>query len=337
MSDALKQDRRSHASTTVNLAYFGKVPSRADFVKSGNSLSLLTSLDNWVARAMDKMTEDMHWKKIFDESKPFHFAFLGSQHNLVIAGHFAPSRDSAQRRFPFVITATMEVGDANAFIMRSPLALTKLWNRMSQFCTAIMGAPDASADLNTLSGASVDVDLGSSAYKANLGDFLELQTMGGLAAQFRDCGFEGNCRHLILALGLLLQPVMASGSNRLDKSLCLPLPKDPLYQCLTAAFWMSLINPFLQRADFELTLYIAELHQRPTLVVGFNGASSTTLEAVLNPASAQEHLIGFEQAAWVEDSVASDYGVAKLSSYLEQPRLSLASVQKTFAEVFLGA
>jgi type VI secretion system protein ImpM len=170
-----------------------------------------------------------------------------------------------------------------------------------------------------------------------LGDFLELQTVGSLEAQLQDCGFEGNCRQMVLGLGLLLQPVMASGSNRLDKSLCLPLPKDPLYQCLTAAFWMSLINPFLQRADFELTLYITELQQRPTLVVGFNGASSATLEAVLNPASAHDHLISFEQAQWVEESVSSEYGVAKLSSYLEQTRFSLASVKKTFIEVFLGA
>lgn len=326
----------SDAPTSVNLTYFGKVPSRGDFVKSGNSLSLLTSLDNWVARAMDNMTEDVRWKNIFDEVKPFHFAFLGSQSNLAIGGHFAPSRDSAQRRFPFVIAAAMEVGDSNVFIERSPLALARLWNRMSQFSAATIGATDASVDLNALSGSSIDVDLGSKAYKANLGDFLELQTISSLESQLQECGFEGNCRQLILGLGLLLQPVMASGSNRLDKSLCLPLPKDPIYRCLTAAFWMSLINPFLQRADFELTLYITELNQCPTLVVGFNGASSITLEAVLNPAGAQDHFISFEQATWVEESISNDYGVAKLSSYLEQSRLSLASVKKTFVEVFLG-
>ena len=72
------------------------------------------------------------------------------------------------------------------------------------------------------------------------------------------------------------------------------------------------------------------------LVVGFSGASSLTLEAVLNPQVAKDHFIGFDDAQWVEETVVSDYGVAKVASYLEQPRLSLASVGRYFNDVFLG-
>jgi type VI secretion system protein ImpM len=130
---------------------------------------------------------------------------------------------------------------------------------------------------------------------------------------------------------------MASGSNRLEKSLCLPLPSDPMSQYQVAGFWLALINPFLQRADFELSIFVTKSQQRPVLVVGFSGASSLTLEAVLNPKVAQDHFIGFDHADWVEEAVRSDYGVAKVSSYLEQSRLSLASARQYFNEVFLGA
>ncbi|MEO5659857.1 MAG: type VI secretion system-associated protein TagF [Polaromonas sp.] len=326
----------SNLSTHVNLTYFGKIPSRGDFVKSGASLSLLTSLDNWLARAMESMSEDTRWKNLYDEVQPFHFAFLGPRSKMAIGGHLTASRDAAQRRFPFVTAATMEVGDPEMFIARSPLALSRLWNRLANFSVSAAGATEATEALNAIAGCSIEVDLGSKAYDAHFADFLDLQTVGSLENQLKNSGFEGNCRQLILGLGLLLQPVMASGSKRLEKSLCLPLPSDPMYQYLTASFWLSLINPFLQRADFELSLYITQSKQRPVLIVGFNGASSLTLEAVLNPRIAQEHFITLDHAAWVEESVASDYGVTKLSSYLEQSRLSLASARQSFNEVFLG-
>jgi type VI secretion system protein ImpM len=324
-------------ATNVNVTYFGKIPSRGDFVKSGSSLPLLTSLDNWLARAMDNMSEDTRWKNIYDEVTPFHFAFLGPRSKVAIAGHFTASCDAAQRRFPFVTAGAMEVADSNMFTARSPLVLSRLWNRLSQLSAGAAASTDATQDLSVISGSSVQVELGSKAYEANFVDFLEMQTIGSLDKQLQNSGFTGNCRQLILGLGLLLQPVMASGSNRLEKSLYLPLPNDPIYKYLTAAFWLSLINPFLQRADFELSIYIAQVKQNQALVVGFSGASSLTLEAILNPKIAQEHFISFEDALWVEESVASDYGVTKLSSYLEQSQLSLGTAMQQFNEVFLGA
>jgi type VI secretion system protein ImpM len=326
----------SNLATNVNITYFGKIPSRGDFVKSGASLPLLTSLDNWLARAMESMSEDVRWKNIYDEVKPFHFAFLGPRSKMAIAGHFTASSDAAQRRFPFVTAGAMEVVDSNVFTARSPLALSRLWNRLSQLSASLAASTDAAQDLNAIAGSTVQVELGSRAYEANFNDFLDMQTMGSLSNQLKNSGFAGSSRQLILGLGLLLQPVMASGSNRLEKSLYLPLPNDPMYQYLTAAFWLALINPFLQRADFELSIYITQLRQGPALIVGFSGASSITLEAVLNPRVAQEHFIAFDNATWVEEAVTADYGVTKLSSYLDQSQLSLAAAKQHFNEVFLG-
>jgi type VI secretion system protein ImpM len=320
----------------VSITYFGKVPSRGDFVKSGPSLPLLTSLDNWLARAMDSMSIDARWKTTYDDVQPFHFAFLGSRSKLAIAGHFIASADAAHRRFPFVTAVTMEVDEAKTFVFRSPLVLSSLWSRLSQLSSSAVRSADATPDLNGMAGAPIQIDLGSTAQNKDFTEFLELQTVSSLDGFLRDSGFEGNCRQLILGLGLLLQPVMASGSNRLEKCLCLPLPIDPLNQYPVAAFWLSLINPFLQRADFELSIFFTKSRQRPVLVVGFSGASSLTLEAVLNPQVAQDHFIGFDDAQWVEEAVGSDYGVAKVASYLEQPRLSLVSVGRYFNDVFLG-
>ena len=133
-----------------------------------------------------------------------------------------------------------------------------------------------------------------------------------------------------------MQPVMASSSSRLEKSLVLPLPVDPMYRNLVAAFWMHLIAPFLARADFELALFVARINQRPALVVGFSGASPQTLQAIMDPTAGLERHITFDQLDWVEQQTDSDYAVKKLSTYLAQANLSLNSALESLRAAFIG-
>jgi type VI secretion system protein ImpM len=136
---------------------------------------------------------------------------------------------------------------------------------------------------------------------------------------------------------MLLQPVLASSSSRLEKSLLLPLPSDPMYRSLVAAFWMHLVTPFLARADFELALFITRLAGRPALVLGFSGASAHTLQAIMDPQAGLERHIAFDQLDWVEDQVNDDYAVKKLSTYLAQPDLSLKSALDSVCAAFIGS
>ena len=67
-----------------------------------------------------------------------------------------------------------------------------------------------------------------------------------LQAMLRGNGHAANVHDIVLALGILLEPVMSSGSSQLDRGLALPLPDDPLYINLVASYWMTLIAPFLE-------------------------------------------------------------------------------------------
>jgi type VI secretion system protein ImpM len=142
-------------------------------------------------------------------------------------------------------------------------------------------------------------------------------------------GFTGSVRQVLLALGMLLQPVMASSSSRLEKSLVLPLPTDPMYRYLVAAFWMHVVTPFLARADFELSLFVTRLDGKPVLVLGFSGASPQTLLG-------EDHHISFDDVDWVEEQVNEDYAVQKVSAYLAQPGLSLKSARDSLRTSFIG-
>lgn len=322
-------------SPTTQIGYFGKIPGRGDFIKHGDNPALLKLLDDWLANAMDLMSADARWKLTYDALPPLHFAFIGPRRGRAIAGHIAASSDASSRRFPFLMMGTMEVSQPVSFVPTCPLVLSRLWKRLDALSGAMRGDEPAAA-LQAATGASIELDLRGSAYDAAFDDFLDMQTVGALDALLGPTGFRGSVRQVLLALGMLLQPVMASSSSRLEKSLELPLPADPLYRNLVAAFWMHLIAPFLARADFELALFIAPLHQRHALVLGFCGASAQTLHAIMDPQAAREHHIAFDDLAWVEEQVGADYAVKKVSTYLSQPNLSLKSALDSFRAAFIG-
>ena len=321
---------------TTQIGYFGKIPGRGDFIKHGDNPALLKLLDDWLANAMDLMSADARWKLTYDALPPLHFAFIGPRRGRAIAGHIAASSDASSRRFPFLMMSTMEVEQPAAFVANSPLVLSRLWNRLEALSSELRG-PDAANALQTASHASIDLDLRAAAYEAAFNDFLDMQTVGELDALLAPTGFTGTVRQVLLALGLLLQPVMASSSSRLEKSLELPLPADPLYRNLVAAFWMHLIAPFLARADFELALFITRIRGRHALVLGFCGASAQTLHAIMEPQAALEHHIAFDDLAWVEEQADSDYAIKKASTYLAQANLSLKSAHDTFRAAFIGS
>jgi type VI secretion system protein ImpM len=326
----------NRTSTPTAVGYFGKIPTRGDFVKGSDNPALLKVLDDWLAHAMDLMSGDARWKLSYDAVAPLHFAFIGPRRRHAIAGHIVASSDQSSRRFPFLMMSTMEVPDPAAFVPDAPLVLNRLWNRHESLSTAVFAAADATAALQAAASHVIDLDLRTTAYDAAFDDFLEMQTVGALDALLAQSGFEGTVRQVLLALGMLLQPVLASSSSRLEKSLVLPLPADPVYRNLVAAFWMHLITPFLARADFELALFITRIEQRPALVLGFSGASAQTLQAIMDPIAAQERHISFDQLDWVEQQVGDDYAIKKLSTYLAQANLSLKSALDSLGTAFIG-
>jgi type VI secretion system protein ImpM len=267
----------------------------------------------------------------YDAMRPLHFAFVGTRSRRAIAGHLAASSDSSQRRYPFLSMSAIEVDTPAAFVPRSPLVLSPLWQELDQLTANVLDSADPEAPLQALSNARVDIDPAGERHEQAFVDFLDRHTVTALEAMLG----VACVRRTILAIGLLLQPVRRSGAERLDKSLVLPLPQSSRQRHLVAAFWLDLIAPFLQQADFELSLFFADLRGQPSLVIGFGGAAPETLAAIIDPHSSAEQQIHFDYAGWVDELIAGDARVQKLSAYLEQGQLSLRSVQALFHETFV--
>ncbi len=326
------------ARLPVSLVYFGKIPSRGDFVRSHQQAGLIHTLDRWLSQGIELMAADPRWKEVYDRAEPVHFAFLGVKSQVALAGHLVASRDASGRRFPFIAAGSFEVGAPGDFIGRSPLVLSRLWQGFDAAAREAMNAADCAPVLSQFAQTQIAIDLSSPAHDAAFRDFLELQTLGSFETLLRQAGHANDLRRTLLALGLLLQPVPASGNSQLEKGLCLPLPADAQHQPCGAALWLHLVSRFLRRGDFELALFLPQGSARtpPSLCIGFNGGSPAVLHAALDPSVGAQAFVDLRDSGWVEQHVQQDYGVRKLSSYLQQPQLSLRQMSTTFREAFLG-
>ena len=319
------------------VTYFGKIPARGDFIKSSAGSQLAGTLDQWIAQTLELMATDARWKLIYDSAPPVQFAFLGSRGRLAIAGYMVPSSDSSGRRFPFVAACPFDVDSPMEFLARSPLALSRVWGRLEVLTRGLLDTDDAAEPLRRIAEAAIPVETAAAAYDAYFQDFLEMNDLRSLTALLAAGGYRVNLQHLFLALGLLLQPVMASGASHIDKGLVLPLPAEPLYRGLVASLWLDLISRFLGRADFELALFQVQRGDgRWSLVIGFSGAQARTLYGVFDAQVGAERNIEIEDADWVDAHLSSDYSLTKMARYLEQSDLSLAPAVRIFAETFLG-
>ena len=321
----------------VSIAWFGKVPSRGDFVRSQVHGALTQMIDTWLTQGLDQLSTDPRWKQIYDQGNPSSFAFLGIHSRVGLAGHLIPSVDASGRRFPFVATGSFSVETPQSFLPAAPVAMTTLWNALEGLGRRACAAEDLAPVLAEASQWMLSIETDERPSDAQLGAFVESQTLGSFQSLLQANHPAVDLRQILLALGLLLQPVPSSGVSRLDKGLRLPLPGDPLYQSLVASWWLHLITPFISRGDFELLIFIPRAAAaQPVLSIGFAGGSASTLLAMLDDDRCDDALITLDAPDWVESHCNDDYGLRKLSSYLQQPQLSLVQASRTFNECFLG-
>lgn len=315
---------------------FGKIPSRGDFVKGPGQHQLITVLDRWVSQAMERMSEDPRWKIAYDSACAVDFAFVGARSRLSVVGHLRPSLDSSGRRFPFITAATIERDDALIFRC-APVGLSHSFSALASVSQAGVEGGEVADLLGELDGIDCGADFETALQSDPLGNFVRRNSLETLAALIGAAGVD-SVRRIILAIGLLMRPALGQGDIAIDKEIVLPLPPDERNRNLVAGLWLYLLTAFLRRTMVELQVVIERRTDQPRLVIGFNGSSPGTLVAALSPDMSTERIIALLDPEWIEDQpeVASDYGVAKLSSYLAQPHISLELAITTFREVFLG-
>jgi type VI secretion system protein ImpM len=317
------------AAASDRIGYFGKLPARSDFVKVAHDIPAMGVLDDWLAQVMSRLPSDARWKLNYDALAPVSFAFVGPSRRHAVTGHLVASHDQSGRRYPFLMTRTVDVADPVAFVSRCPLAFDPLWSFFETMAPKVLAAQDPGPLLQAIPDTVVVLGEADSA----LAGFLATATLSDLDELLE----QGEAARLILAIGLLLQPVMHSKPTALHKSLVLPLPRHASARYAVAAFWLELVAPFLRRAGFDLALFITRLDERPVLVIAFCGAAAETLRAIIDPLAGLEHQVSFADTGWIDEQLGLDIDVRALASYLDQPQLPLRLARELFLKTFIGA
>jgi type VI secretion system protein ImpM len=316
------------APSLDRIGYFGKIPARSDFVKLAHDAPAMGMLDDWLAAVMQRLPSDARWKINYDAMAPVSFAFVGPARRHAVAGHLVASHDAPGRRYPFLMMRTLDVADPTAFVSRCPLAFAPLWAFLETAAPQVVDATDPTLHLQGISDAAITLGEADGALAA----FLATGTIGSLSNLL---GGEDASR-VILALGLLLQPVMHSKPTQLDKSLVLPLPEDEALRAPVAAFWLELVAPFVRRAAFDLALFLTHQDERPVLVIGFCGAAAQALRGIIDPLVGQELQVRLLDTGWIDEQLGLDVDVRALASYLDQPQLPLKMARELFLKTFIG-
>ena len=325
----------TRAPAPPQIGCFGKLPACADFVKIVHDLAAIEVLDDWMASVMRLLPSSARWKINYDAMAPVSFAFLGASRHHALAGHLVASHDLSGRRFPFLLTRSLDVLDPAGFVALAPLACAGLWEYSAAAAARLLADPDPGAQLRAIPAAQVAVD-GVLAADA-LACFMGTATLGALGGLLRQSGAPIDCGRLILALGLLLQPVLHSHSADLSKSLVLPLPRDPAQRHRVAAFWLALVAPFLRSAAVDLALFITHQREHPVLVLGACDAAAETLRAIIDPLAAAEQQIGFDDTSWVDEQLHQDGAMRKLAGHLGETQLTLKMARELFLQTLIGA
>lgn len=318
------------------ILYFGKLPCRGDFVRSATSPALIQSLDRWLSAGVELMADDAHWKQMYDQAPGTRFAMLGAQRTTAVVGYLLPSADASGRRFPFLVGTTLEA--ESALVGLSPLMLDPLWSCLAARChKARRTDTEAAIVLAELHNAECPAPLPAAEARADYQRYLERTTLDQLAHALQVDGARLDFRQALLALGLLLQPLLSSGAQAVDKGLHLPLPAHEPDRSHVAAFWMDLVSRFLVRTQHDLSVFMPDTgHEPARLLLGFSAGSGPALHGLLDARAMPGVFVPLASSSWVEDYVSDDYGLKKLSSYLQLPRMSLAQVSASFQEAFLG-
>lgn len=320
------------------LVYFGKLPCRGDFVRSATSPALIQSLDRWLSSGIELMADDAHWKQMYDQATSTRFVMLGAQRAAAVAGFLVPSADAAGRRFPFLVATTLEIESGQLGL--SPLMLEPVWSRLALLGNAARHArTDAATVLADLHSAQSPVPRAAAQTREDYRRFLEHTTLASVSRELQSAHGPGvDFRQALLALGLLLQPLLSSGAQAVDKGLLLPLPADEPFRSCVAAFWLDLVACFVVRTSHDVSVFMPEADSgRARLLIGFSAGSATALHGLLDERALSSAFVALASSSWVEDCLVGNYGLKKLSSYLQLPQMSLAQVVESFHEAFLGS
>lgn len=314
--------------------YFGKFPSRGDFIKCAGNSKLLQQIDDWLSKSfMDVNDNDIRAEK-YRQIQQLHFTLTSTQPDLgSLSGSILPSQDTSGRLFPFLYAGLVRLSNPKAFIQHLPVESEKSWLASYETAQRVIESQQDSAALSLLKSSEL-----SYGYDSNIDyyEFLRVTSIMRAEQLYEHVEEDYSLANSLIALGLLFQPVVSQGFANLRKFLRFQLPVERAEAMQMATFWVDMLSSFLRNHPVNLLCVLTKQADSWYMLIGFHGLESKLLSSVIAQIWHDETWINMNDSAWITDYINSDAGLERFYDVLSDQTQSLFEVRNLFKEIFAG-
>lgn len=324
-------------SEQLPLVYFGKLPSRGDFVRARHHIAETNAIDHWVSQAMAVSGTILSEKTAAAKEMVFlHFSHVDTVSKQVITGLLLPSHDSSGRRYPVIGFSLMHLDKPKIWMNYLPIKSMALWDEIQQALMTAKQATDGAQMIEHLNACMLSIDKNAS---TQYYDFINTVSLTDLAILMDSD--KSKLVEQIIATGLLFLPTYSKGFSGLNKVIHWTLPADKTQAIYMATFWHDLIHGFYQPHQLPLNTYLYRSAERYQLLMSFTKPDGELLSQLADSDTHQDNgepddWVTIAKSAWTQSYIDNDIGLSRFNNLLLQDDLALYEVRQLFKTIFLA-
>lgn len=238
--------RQTDTSFENTYSLFGKIPSRADFLRVNATVPVAQEYDLRLQEAIVRFSKEPGWEIGYDATETTLFAYRSGNKQSWFIGGQSPSRDHQGRRFPLVAGMTRTAADIGVNLPLVPLSYEVFFSGLvGHLENAIDNSVDAVTCRAFLEGFSgnadrtgTDFDLADGLFRK----FTQENNSADLQRVLRTAYPHARIDQAILNIAFYTNFVRHYPNSTAAQEIVLPLPRTQGTNALVAAVWLKLVG-----------------------------------------------------------------------------------------------
>lgn len=238
--------RQTENSAENMYSLFGKIPSRADFLRINATIPVAREYDQRLQEAIAKFSREPGWEAAYDATSTTLFAYRSGDRQSWFVGGQRPSRDQQNRRFPLVAGMARTAANIGGNLPLVPLSYEVFFGGLAGHLeNAIENSVDAvtcRAFLESFSGGDDRTGADFELAAALFSKFTQDNSAGDLQEILRIAYPHAEIDQAILNMAFYMNFVRHYPNSAAAQEIVLPLPRRTGTNALVAAVWLKLVG-----------------------------------------------------------------------------------------------